>query len=245
MNKQCVVFVCNTKYWSKLLNSIKDLVTIGNYKGDIVVIIGNDKNEKDEEVKLSKYIGKNVIVKKFPDINFGNEFNKYFKTLKRLKRWVHREFQYHKFYVFDKFFKKWDNIFYIDCGMKIVRDINPMLKLFKENTILAHSDGWPTYENKLLCQFDKTQNKYKDLEKEFELNVDYFQTTIMMFDTKIIKDNTVEELINLTKKYPISITNDQGMIALYWIGKYKKWEQLPLGYYSFFKSFSKQVMHKR
>ena len=38
------------------------------------------------------------------------------------------------------------------------------------------------------------------------MNNDYFQTTIMLYDTKII-ENVIE--------YPISITNDQGIIALY------------------------------
>lgn len=240
----CVVFVCNTAYWQKLLNTMKQLVSIGKYKGDIVVVIGDDKNEKTEEINLSKYIGRNIIVKKFPEINFGNDFNKYFKNLKRHQRWTWSGFQYHKYYVFDKYFKKWDNIFYMDSGIKIYKDINPMLKLFKKNTLLAHSDAWPKYKWKLDNQFDKTQDKFNELKKEFNLNVDYPQSTIMLYDTNIIKDNTLNNLIELTKKYPISITNDQGIIALYWTSIDKKWEQIELGYYAYFKMNDNQTMSK-
>ena len=44
------------------------------------------------------------------------------------------------------------------------------------------------------------------------MNNDYFQTTIMLYDTKIIENDTYD---NLLIEYPISITNDQGIIALY------------------------------
>jgi hypothetical protein len=37
----------------------------------------------------------------------------------------------------------------------------------------------------------------------------------MLYDTKIIEENTYNELLNLLLEYPISITNDQGLIALY------------------------------
>ena len=47
------------------------------------------------------------------------------------------------------------------------------------------------------------------------MNDDYFQTTIMLYDTKIIENDTYDNLLNLLIEYPISITNDQGIIALY------------------------------
>lgn len=49
----------------------------------------------------------------------------------------------------------------------------------------------------------------------YNLNDDYFQTTIMLYDTKIIENDTYDNLLNLLIEYPISITNDQGIIALY------------------------------
>ncbi len=37
----------------------------------------------------------------------------------------------------------------------------------------------------------------------------------MLYDTKIIEDNTFTDLINLAIQYPISKTNEQGIMALY------------------------------
>jgi len=37
----------------------------------------------------------------------------------------------------------------------------------------------------------------------------------MLYDTKIIENDTYDILLNLLIEYPISITNDQGIIALY------------------------------
>ena len=37
----------------------------------------------------------------------------------------------------------------------------------------------------------------------------------MLYDTNIITDDTYNNLLNLLMEYPISRTNDQGIIALY------------------------------
>ena len=64
--------------------------------------------------------------------------------------------------------------------------------------------------------FDKNNTGYfTKLNNSFNLNIDYFQTTIMLYDTSIIENTTYTNLLNLLLEYPISITNDQGIIALY------------------------------
>ena len=94
--------------------------------------------------------------------------------------------------------------------------MSPIINEITENTLLAHSDAYPTYEWKLHVQFDKTCSEYfTKLSNTYDLNIDYFQTTIMLYDTKIIENDTYDNLLNLLLEYPISITNDQGIIALY------------------------------
>jgi hypothetical protein len=88
------------------------------------------------------------------------------------------------------------------------------------NTLLAHSDAYPTYQWKLSCQFLE--------DTHFHLDIDYFQSTIMLFDTSIIEDDTFQQLYELTEKYPISTTNDQGILNLYFNCIKKKWKQIVL-----------------
>ena len=63
------------------------------------------------------------------------------------------------------------------------------------------------------------------MNEEYDLNCDYFQTTIMLIDTNIITYTTFQEVYDLCCKYPLSRTNEQGMFALYFTNK-KLWEAL-------------------
>ena len=129
---------------------------------------------------------------------------------------ITKRFQWHKLNLFNVFFKKWNYILYLDCGINIFDDISPILEDATNNTLLAHSDSYPTYEWKLNNQFDKNIADYfSKLNNKYDLNIDYFQTTIMLYDTNIIESDTYDNLLNLSQEYPISRTNDQGIIALY------------------------------
>ena len=145
----------------------------------------------------------------------------------RPSHWVQKQFQFHKFHLFNTFFKKWNYIFYLDCGITIFSDISPILNEVTENTLLAHSDAYPTYVWKLHTQFDKNYTNYfTNLNNTYNLKIDYFQTTIMLYDTKIIKNDTYDNLLNLLIEYPISITNDQGIIALYFTNIQPSFKQI-------------------
>jgi hypothetical protein len=152
----------------------------------------------------------------------------------RASHWPQKLFQYHKFNLFDWYFKRYDYIFYLDCGITIYSDVTPILNERKPNTLLAHSDAYPSYENKLDFQFEKNNVFWDDLSTKYNLNIDYFQTTMMLYDTQLIESewvksnvqNTSEILYQLLEKYPISITNDQGIIALYFTTIKPAFEQL-------------------
>lgn len=211
----CVVFVCNKAFFNKFIYTCNQLITNGRYNGNICLVIGDDLH--NDELLNSDFIKKNnITIKYFPNISFTNDFLDIQKKMNREPHWFQKRFQFHKFRLFDIFFKKWDYIFYLDCGIHIFSDISPMLNLITENTLLAHSDAYPLYERKLHDQFDKENIEYfTKLNNTFKLNDDYFQTTIMLYDTKIIENNTCDDLLSLLIEYPISITNDQGIIALY------------------------------
>ena len=103
----------------------------------------------------------------------------------------------------------------MDCGITILNDITPMMEVREKNKLLAHSDSYPKYDNNLDYQFDTFMEEFQNLRENYCLNIDYPQTTIMLFDTNLIEDNMRDKLLDLTYKYPISLTNDQGIIALY------------------------------
>lgn len=206
----CVVFVCNKKYFHTFLSTCHQLRTTGAYKGDICLVIGDDL-QHDALLQCD-----GIIVKHFPDIVFPDEFVKINKTIQTDGRNLTKPFQWHKLHLFQTYFKQWDFILYIDCGMTILADISPILREATEHTLLAHSDAYPTYKWKLRSQFCSVHRAlYTQLTTTYNVDIDYFQTSIMLYDTKILHDDTFTELLKLAIKYPISKTNEQGILALY------------------------------
>lgn len=226
MTRICVVLLCNKAYYHKFLYTCKQLLTLGKYTGEICLVIGDDL--KDDCVLKDSFIqDHNIRVKHFPDIHFDNKFLTTQKQLVRPPHWFNKLFQFHKLHLFNTYFKQWDYIFYIDCGVSIFSDIQPMLNELTPNTLLAHSDAYPTYQWKLHMQFDKHQKEYYDrLQSQYDLDIDYPQTTIMLYDTNIITPDTYQNLLNLLLQYPISITNDQGIIALYFTAIQPRYRQI-------------------
>jgi hypothetical protein len=231
MDSFCVAFVCNFRYLDKFFDTCKTLIDVGEYNGSIVLIVGNDINVDALNKHMFFKKNKQILVKHFEDIVFSKEIiSKIDKSNTQCGKFGYKLFQYHKYHLFTPFFKQWRYVFYIDCGAKIYNNIQPILQTATPDTLLAHSDAFPTYQWKLSCQF---------LEKiDFDLDRDYFQSTIMLFDTSIIEDDTFQQLYELTEKYPVSTTNDQGILNLYFNCIKKKWKQIAFGddttyYYDF------------
>ena len=215
MDDVCVVFLCNKAYFNKFIYTCNQLITNGKYNGNICLVIGDDLYNS-ELLNCHVIKNNNIIIKHFPNIQFSNDYLEINNKINTDGRNISKKFQWHKLHLFNIFFKKWNYIFYLDCGINIFSDISPIINTMTKNTLLAHSDAYPTYEWKLQNQFDKTNTEYfTKLNNKYNLNIDYFQTTIMLYDTTIIKNDTYNDLLNLTYEYPISKTNEQGIIALY------------------------------
>jgi hypothetical protein len=73
---------------------------------------------------------------------------------------------------------------------------------------------------------------FNDMEKsnlsKYDLNVDYFQGTMFIYDTKIIDSNTVNDLFELAFKYKLSRRMDQGILNLYFTSERNLWKQIPI-----------------
>jgi lipopolysaccharide biosynthesis glycosyltransferase len=134
-------------------------------------------------------------------------------------------FQYHKFYIFDLYFKNWDSVLYIDCGMHIYNPIHRILDINVDKLFYAHSDSYPAYIRKLDSQFINSNSIYDNLKNDYDLTTkDYFQSGVVYFDTHIIKENIVRDLMELVNKYPIG-NGDQAFMNLYFIDI---WKPLPV-----------------
>lgn len=210
----CAVFVCNKGYFVKFIDTCTTLLTNGKYSGPICLIVGDDLDA--DTVRQHEFIVKHgIIVKHFPEIVFSEYAIRKMRSLEGGWDGTKRMITWHKLRTYDVYFKQWEYIFYIDVGMTIYSDVTPILNEATENTLLAHSDAYPTYEWRLRNQFDTTKPEFAKLASKYNLDVDYHQSAMMLYHTSIITPATYAELVALAMEYPISKTNDQGIQALY------------------------------
>jgi hypothetical protein len=223
MTDNCIVLMCNRPYLEKAKYTISQLRNIGKYNDDIVLLIGEDL--KDEIIHID-----NVIIKYFPEFDRTSIIEILRKKPISDGRELSKVFQWQKIHIFDVYFKQWKRCMYIDAGMNIFNNIQKMLDLDCTNKLLAHSDAYPTYEWRLKVQFDSIQfpELYEELYRTYDLEIDYFQSGILYYDTNIIEDNTKDELIKLSKKYIISKTNEQGIMNIYFNCIKKIWQQIKI-----------------
>lgn len=217
-DKICIVFVTNKLYIEKFIKTCKLLITNGEYKGDICLIYGNDLKDIINDYLFIKE--NKIITKYFEDLIFPEKFYETKKN-KKITRGGTKLFQYHKLHLFNVYFKKWDYIFYMDSTMRIYRDVEPLIECKTPNKLVAHSDAYPDHKWKLKSQFIKNVEKYNT-------NCDYFQTTMMIYDTNIINETTFNDLYNLSIEYDFASNNDQSILALYFICEKNIWEKLPI-----------------
>jgi hypothetical protein len=231
-NKIAVCVVGDTKFLFKYLASfINSIRTTGKYSGDIIVITNYFFPSLFFKLLFVKN-NKNIIFLKFPRVKFSKNADKIYKNLDtrgQPNRYVTKNFQWHKIHIFDMKLKNWDFIFYIDINMHIHYPINKVLSIYPEGKFTARTDGYPEYQHKLQSQFDEKHPKNFDLSKKYDLETKfYFQTGVMYFDTNLISKNTINEIIGLVEEYPITKTNEQGILNLYFMYEKGIFEELLL-----------------
>tara|TARA_Y100000389_G_scaffold92538_1_gene89270 strand:- start:24665 stop:25447 length:783 start_codon:yes stop_codon:yes gene_type:complete len=223
-----VCFVSDFRYLYKNFKRIyRELRLNGKYQGEILIIT-HILSPTFFIRQISKKNGVKVL--RFRKLKFDRKTENFLKNLNDIpNRHITKNFQWNKLHMFNEKIKKWKYIFYIDINMSIHHDINPIISVRPKNKFYARADGFPEYKWKLSSQFDTTQKIYDQLSKDFDLEItDYFQTGLMYFDTEIIESSTFREIISLVEKYPISITNEQGILNLYFLFINKKYSELDL-----------------
>ena len=215
----------NRAYLDKALLTVWQLRLFGRYRGDVVLVVGDDLKGAIRPLEKSLL---RITPIHFPDIERSSEDALLRGAKSTLGAQSGKTFQFHKFFCFSPFFKKWNNILYIDAKMRIYAPISPILRLNCSDSIVAHSDSYPDFQRTLRDQFNFLDFPELELglEREANLDADFFQTTMMYFDSSIIEEGSVEELVTLSRRFPNSRTNDQGIINIWSQGK-NLWTRLP------------------
>lgn len=222
-SKHAVIMVSNQKYLEKACQTAKDVKTIGHWKHDIILFVGDD---------LKEYINDNV------DDIFTEVWYRKDQPCPP-NRGGYDNFIYHKFNIFDKELDIYDQLIYIDAGMHIKSDMNHIIHALDRGKVYARID---TPGDNLLRQWQpEGQAKVEEIfdASQFE----HFQSTFILYDGSIIHDKIVDRLYQLCNEYPDS-NGDQPIMNLYFGYEDKRYRALPEGIYTFYPDEA-SIMYKR
>lgn len=228
-NKIAVAVVGNFKFLKNYANSfISNLRNQGEYQGELLIL-----TSFFTPTFFIKNIIKdnNITVIRLPKIKFDKKTKKRFLSLNtnnQPNRFKTKNFQWFKLNLFHIRLKEWDKIFYLDINLTIHKSLNDLMKISVIDCLYAKADGYPNYDRLLISQFDKSQPEIDEMKKTFDLNTNiYFQTGLMYFDTSIIYKNMIDDIMMIAEKFPISITNEQGILNLYFQTRNGVYKELP------------------
>ncbi len=177
------------------------------WKGDYMLL-----SHQIPEKGLSWFKDKGILIKRC-------------QPLPCLKDWQNKEYPscvFDKFYLFQKEFKKWDKIVFLDADI-IVRTSLEKLTEIKEFGAVPD-----LYLSNLSQQLIKKRNKKKliQIKRKYNLKGISFNAGVITFSTEIIKKNTFSKLNSLFKKYSeICGWAEQTILNLFF---QERWEKLPL-----------------
>jgi hypothetical protein len=224
------VLVTDVLYFNKACVTIKDLKTIGNWHGDIVLIT------IDFELEESYKSSQNIIEKKFPLIDKTDLLNEIGPNgfSNSDKREIYKLNQWEKLHVFDDYFLQWDRVVFLDAGLRVLDDVKFLLEFDYNNSILAPNDASPNFKSdqifKNQVSFDN-EEKIQIVKHDFGEHIfesQHMLNCIWVYDTSILKICNKQQLIDAMNKYTLCKTNEMGIMNLMFHFKYNLWKEFPL-----------------
>jgi lipopolysaccharide biosynthesis glycosyltransferase len=204
MRDSVLVLVANEKYLPFAKRLFGNAVSAGNWKGDLLLIT-NDENIKPFTINSRDVQVKNVRAIEDSDFSWT----------------MYNPIVWNKLNIFEEDMKRWEHIVYLDCDITIQGDIN---KLSRVKTFCAVP--YDAYRLNALF-LNRESPIYKELLKNFDLNVVPLNSGVMAFPSSIINKNTFEDMIALYRKYKYIMYSDDEVLNLFF---YKKWKKLKITY---------------
>jgi hypothetical protein len=226
-----LALIANEPYIERAKRTIAECRDTGGWQDDIVLLVPVSLMTDTSLTLFAKEL--RIILKELPNRNYKNILDLWAKNRQHddndyIKS---RSFIYMKFYLFDMFFKQWKTVFYIDAGMRVFDKLSPFKTLCEpQNCLYAHSDSYPKFEWKLHRQFsfEILSAEQRAMLNEYNLDIDYFQSTLLIYDTNILEDTIVDDLFELVEQFPSARWGDQPILNLYFTCVRGLWRQIPL-----------------
>ena len=174
--KKVIVLISDECYLDGAKSLFYNAKNEGKWDGDFCLIANNLNNYDLSDLKK---FGVNILHK-----NNKNEFKV-------------------KLNMFDVYFKRWDYVIYMDIDFMVFKDFNLFLNKYdtSSNNLIVDVESHEIHE--YLCQghnSDNKENSLRELHKKYDLNKLGFNSGFISFNTKIINDETLTDLLKLDEE---------------------------------------------
>lgn len=229
-SKTVFVLVSDAPYFEKARRTIEDLRVRGEWKGDIVFLaVGFYPSQTwadfmNVQIRTVSPIDTSQLLEawsKHPIQPMADE-----RHTKKLAQW-------NKLYVFDKWFQKWERVFFLDAGMRVTNSVLPLLKLPWRGAFLAPDDTQPGDNGRrFACQLDLKANPQvtEQVEAMFGHEIfskKYFMNCVWIYDTVLLNKCNLHHLQQGMNMFPICMTNEMALMNLYFAFLHKVWIPFP------------------
>jgi hypothetical protein len=224
-----VALVTDSNYFHKALKTIRELRSLGGWEGDVVLLTVDFEPDPSQtqplniQVRSTQHIDTSKLVEIYKTHPLKSSDNRHTGKLT----------QWDKLQIFSDFFRAWERVVYFDAGLHIFDTIQPLLDLPWRGKFLAPDDSDP-YDNgnRFQCQVQLSANPEAaarfsaDWPPEI-LQQTYFLNCLWVYDTALLSQVSMEEMVEAMNKYPICGTNEMVILNLFFTFKLKVWEALP------------------
>jgi hypothetical protein len=219
------VTLCDAGYLRKAHQTIKDLRTRGQWKGDIVLIAVDFAPPADF---LMSY---NVQVVSFPRFDLSS----YVATLRTRPfsrptddgREYTKLTQWEKLHVFDPFFKRWDRIIWVDAGLRVLDSVEHVLAVPWRGRIVAPDDtAGKSHRFSAAVELTQWPEALREVQDRYNVRLEdrYFLNCFWIMDTALPVE--VADFLALLE-YPIWRHNEMGVMNALLHFKHGLWSTLP------------------
>jgi hypothetical protein len=225
-----VVLVTDHNYFYKARRTIIDVRTRGNWKGDIVLITV-DYNASNDFLTFYnvtsfpvQHIDTSYLLAQYQQcpIRPTDDDRQYLKLV-----------QWDKFYVFHTFFRKWKKVIYLDAGLRVLDDICYLDEIPCYHTLLAPDDAAPNDHVKRfggIIEIDKNEAAVSRLFQKYNPGIlyeRYFLNCVWIYDTSLITDYLLDDLILEMNQFPICRCNEMTIMNLIFTFQRRVWKPFP------------------
>jgi hypothetical protein len=234
-----VVLLCDEQYAIKAKRTIREVRSRGEWTGDLVLLT---VDFVDSDILFHQFYRVRVVPVRHIDTS---KLLDLYKQCPLRKTHDDREtaklFQWDKLYVFHPQFAQWENVIYLDAGLRVVDKIQHLIDCFepssaKPPTFFAPDDcalDDPNGVFRRIIEVDRNVAAVNALFREYSpavLEKRYFMNCMWMYNAATLLKaypQLFEELVRGMNTFPLTRCNEMTVMNLVLNFKYKCWKPFP------------------